>query len=98
LRQIVTGPASRTYGVEVARLAGVPDAVVSRARALLAGLENGAGPVARTADPAPAQLALFGARDERLRQELAALEPERLTPLDALTVLARLVDTARRSS
>jgi len=98
LRQIVTGPASRSYGVEVARLAGVPDAVVSRARALLAGLENRAGPVARTADPAPAQLALFGARDERLRQELAALEPERLTPLDALTVLARLVDTARRSS
>jgi len=98
LRQIVAGPAPRSYGVEVARLAGVPDAVVSRARALLAGLENGAGPAARPADPAPAQLALFGARDERLRQELAALEPERLTPLDALTVLARLVDAARRAS
>ncbi|TMB47717.1 MAG: DNA mismatch repair protein MutS, partial [Deltaproteobacteria bacterium] len=45
LRQIVPGPASRSYGVEVARLAGVPEPVVARARTLLAGLETGQGPV-----------------------------------------------------
>src|SRR5207237_255694 len=47
LRQIVPGPASRSYGVEVARLAGVPEPVVARARTLLAGLETGQGPVGR---------------------------------------------------
>ena len=97
LRQIVAGPAPRSYGLEVARLAGVPGTVVARARALLAGLEGGAGPTARPSDPAPAQLSLFAARDERLRRELATLEPERLTPLEALTILARFVEVARSS-
>jgi len=97
LRQIVPGPAPRSYGVEVARLAGVPAPVVARARALLAGLEagKGLGPTPRVTGPEPAQLSLFAARDEQLRRELAAVEPERLTPLDALQVLARLVATAR---
>jgi DNA mismatch repair protein MutS len=98
LRQIVAGPAPRSYGLEVARLAGVPGTVVARARALLAGLENGSGPAARPAEPSPAQLSLFAAQGERLRRELAILEPERLTPLDALTVLARLVEAARSSA
>ncbi|HZP43115.1 MAG TPA: DNA mismatch repair protein MutS, partial [Candidatus Binatia bacterium] len=95
LRQIVPGPASRSYGVEVARLAGVPDAVVARARALLAKLEAGEGGGGRRPTEATAQLSLFAA-DGALRRELAALDPERLTPLEALAVLARLVDTARR--
>jgi DNA mismatch repair protein MutS len=98
LRQVVPGPAPRSYGVEVARLAGVPESVVARARALLAGLEAGRDPAARVAAAAPAQLALFDAGDDRLRRELAALDPERLTPIDALGVLARLVETARRST
>src|SRR2546430_11051971 len=51
LRQIVPGPAPRSHGVEVARLAGVPEPVVARARALLAGLETGQGPVGRGPEP-----------------------------------------------
>jgi DNA mismatch repair protein MutS len=96
LRQIVPGPAPRSYGVEVARLAGVPASVVARARSLLAGLEAGSG--ARRARPEPpvAQLSLFGAADAGLRHELARVDPERLTPLEALAVLARLVESARR--
>jgi DNA mismatch repair protein MutS len=97
LRQIVAGAASRSYGVEVARLAGVPPAVVERARALLHGLETGAGPVGRAPERRPsAQLALFAGPDEQLRRELAALDPERMTPLEALAALARLVDAARK--
>src|SRR5206468_1999556 len=96
LRQIVPGPASRSYGVEVARLAGVPPPVVARARALLAELEAGAGPAARQPHVAAPQLSLFAAPEERLRRELAAVEPERLTPLEALALLARLVDAARQ--
>ena len=95
LRQIVPGPASRSYGVEVARLAGVPEPVVARARTLLAGLETGQGPVGRGPEPPAAQLSLFAAGEERLRRELAAVDPERLTPLEALAVLVRLVELAR---
>src|SRR5262249_32061702 len=98
LRQIVPGPAPRSYGVEVARLAGVPESVVSRARTLLAGLETGSGPVARTPERPAAQLSLFGGGEERLRRELAAIDPERLTPIEALAVLARLVESARRDA
>ena len=96
LRQIVPGPASRSYGVEVARLAGVPEPVVARARTLLAGLETGQGPVGRGPEPPAAQLSLFTPTEEQLRRELAVLDPERLTPIEALAVLARLVAAARR--
>ncbi len=97
LRQIVPGPAPRSYGVEVARLAGVPESVVTRARALLAQLETGKGPVGRGPETPAAQMSLFARGDEQVRRELAALDPERLTPLEALAVLARLAETARRS-
>jgi DNA mismatch repair protein MutS len=94
LRQIVAGPASRSYGLEVAKLAGVPDAVVRRARELLTALE--AGELGRDAgDGSSTQLPLFASPEQRLVQELAGLEPDRMTPLDALALLAQLVQTAR---
>jgi DNA mismatch repair protein MutS len=109
LRQIVPGPAPRSYGVDVAALAGVPPAVVERARTLLGFLEagNALGPGRGPApdvgtEPAPArraaaaQLPLFGRPEEQLCRELASLDPERLTPMDALAILARLVEQARR--
>src|SRR5262249_37671570 len=96
LRQIVPGPAPRSYGVDVARLAGVPAAVVARARELLARLEQGDGPASRPAPASRAQLTLFPGADEQLRRELSAVDPERLTPMEALAVLARLVDQPRR--
>jgi len=108
LRQIVPGPAPRSYGVEVAALAGVPDVVVTRARELLARLEAGQAPVdgARQPGGGPGQLALFAprptpppgaaGREDPLRARLRALDPDRLTPLDALGTLAGLVADARR--
>jgi DNA mismatch repair protein MutS len=96
LRRIVAGPASRSYGVEVARLAGVPAPVVTRARELLHGLEAGDGPGARSPAAPAAQLQLFAAPAEALRAEVASLDPDRLTPVEALVQLARLVELARR--
>ncbi len=89
LRRIVPGGADRSYGVHVARLAGMPQPVVARAWDLLEKLENGAksrsaGPAA----PAP-QLSLFGAEPEVL-QELRELKIDEMTPLDALNALYRL--------
>ncbi len=101
LRRIVAGPASQSYGIQVARLAGVPDPIIARAGAILANLERDeltAGGEARlAAGAAPAaQLGLFAARPDPLRAELAALDIDRLTPLEALTALHRLAQRARK--
>jgi DNA mismatch repair protein MutS len=108
LRRLVPGSASRSYGIEVARLAGLPEAVIARAREILRNLEGGeldergrprlagAEPGATPADaPAgAAQLALFGGGprpgEARVLERLRGLDPERLTPLEALNALARL--------
>jgi DNA mismatch repair protein MutS len=102
VRRIVPGPASRSYGVEVAKLAGVPSAVVGRARELLTRLERGDGMghgTGRTPPPATGtnQLSLFPSADEQLRRELAGLDPDRMTPVEAIAILSDLVARARRS-
>jgi DNA mismatch repair protein MutS len=94
LRRLVAGEASRSYGIQVARLAGLPAAVVTRAREVLHRLEAeaAAGPAADAA--AQGELPLFD--DARRPQEAEVLEalrkaePERTTPLDALALLAQL--------
>jgi DNA mismatch repair protein MutS len=107
LRRVVPGPANRSYGIDVARLAGVPDEVVTRARQILAGLESGtwvgggtrggsAGGGSRV-DAEP-QGRLFESPAVRLQRELASVEIDQLTPLDALNYLERLVQVARSSS
>ena len=101
LRRVIEQPSSRSYGIEVARLAGLPDSIISRAREILANLEQGELDEAgmpriahdRRATTPPPQLGLFSPRDERVVDELRALDVERMTPMDALNALARL--TAR---
>ncbi|MDO8615769.1 MAG: DNA mismatch repair protein MutS [Dehalococcoidia bacterium] len=97
LHRILPGGADRSYGVHVAQLAGLPKPVVLRAREILEELEaRGEGrPAGRRSEGAP-QLPLFSA-DGELRRELAALDPESLTPLQALTRLYELVERARGS-
>jgi DNA mismatch repair protein MutS len=102
LRKVVAGPASRSYGVAVARLAGVPDAVVKRARELLQSLESGVPldggpPTHPTGRGAPeGQLSLFRPPGDDLREEIATIDVERLTPLDALARLHDLVEKVKR--
>ena len=101
LHRVVAGAASRSYGVAVAKLAGLPESVLARARALLATLEGGeklSSPSApRKGKGRPDdQLDLFVARPavERAREEVLAtlreLDVDRLTGIEALTLLARL--------
>ena len=101
LRKLIPGGASRSYGIEVARLAGVPAEVIARAREILANLESkeldpqGRAAFARKGSgrPQPAQLGLFGDEsppDPKAAEILDAirrLEPERMTPLEALSLL-----------
>jgi DNA mismatch repair protein MutS len=102
LRRIVPGPASQSYGIQVARLAGVPAAVIERAKQILHNLEQGefneAGqPRLAQGNGAPSgQLALFAAHEAKLREELARINIDQLTPLDALTRLHVLVELARK--
>ncbi|MBI4514271.1 MAG: DNA mismatch repair protein MutS [Deltaproteobacteria bacterium] len=103
LRRIVPGPASQSYGIQVAQLAGVPVPVIGRAKEILHNLEQGeltdAGVprLAQQDGTANGQLPLFGpppARDP-LRAELADIDVDRLSPLEALMRLNQLVRLAR---
>jgi DNA mismatch repair protein MutS len=100
LRKVVPGRSDRSYGIQVARLAGLPPAVVARAREILNGLErdelsrggrpslSGSGAVDRQQ-----QLGLFQAPqvgDDPIHRRLRELDVNQLTPLQALTFLAEL--------
>jgi DNA mismatch repair protein MutS len=100
LRRIVPGPASQSYGIQVAKLAGVPAPVIQRAREILQNLEQGelndAGqPRLAEGNAGNGQLALFAARDDRVREEIARLDVDRMTPMEALTRLHALVQLVR---
>jgi len=93
LHQLVPGGSNRSYGLAVAKLAGVPPVVLARAKAKLRELETRAA-----ATPTP-QIALFEATQTKQSEAevtLRALDVERMTPVDALVTLARLRDLARR--
>jgi DNA mismatch repair protein MutS len=97
LRRIVPGGADRSYGVQVAELAGLPRAVVQRAREVLHELEaSGAQRRSQKADLAP-QLSLFAATppDDGLRGELAMIDVESMSPIEAITRLYELRERAR---
>jgi len=102
LHRLQPGGADRSYGIEVGRLAGLPSPVITRARELLRHLEQEQVAPARrdrgaaSSDAAGAvdQLALFSATPdpaaEALRTRLRALDPDTLTPMQALALLAEL--------
>jgi DNA mismatch repair protein MutS len=100
LRKVVPGRSDRSYGIQVARLAGLPQAVVARAREILNGLETdelsrgGRPSISGTAsEPPQQQLGLFQSvpsAGDRLAERLREVDPDRLTPLEALMLLAEL--------
>ena len=90
LHEIQPGPASRSYGIQVARLAGMPAAVLSHARHALASLEA-------DADATKAQVDLFAppplqddAGPSPLQAKLASIDPDTLSPRDALDLMYQL--------
>jgi DNA mismatch repair protein MutS len=98
LRKIVAGRSDRSYGIQVARLAGLPPSVIARAGEILAALERdelargGRPSVSGTPSEPQRQLGLFqpAAAADRLREKLAAVDVDHLTPIEALTCLAEL--------
>ncbi len=99
LHKIVAGGTDRSYGIHVARLAGVPSDLIERARAILRDLEEDAEDLAprisghaasKAALSGPLQLGLFTRPESRVESALRKLDPERLSPLEALLELGRL--------
>ena len=91
LRKIVPGATDDSYGVEVAKLAGLPGCVISRAREILAELESGSAQSAHT--PAPDetdQISMGDMTALRIRDALSRLTVETLTPIEAMNELFRL--------
>ena len=89
LHRVQEGPASRSYGLQVAQLAGVPAGVIRQAADKLAELESGERPVPAAHSEAPAQADMFGAISE-VDKALRDLDPDDLTPRQALEALYRL--------
>jgi DNA mismatch repair protein MutS len=100
LRKLVEGGTNRSYGIQVARLAGVPESVVQRAKKILFRIENGeaACDAAETPGPAPTpaagqgpvQLELFGRPQQRVLSRLQKADLSQMTPLEALNWLSEL--------
>jgi DNA mismatch repair protein MutS len=100
LHRLEPGGTDRSYGVHVAQLAGLPDAVVRRAREVLARLESDhrVVPGAPVPAPDPGQLALFSETSPHPALEaLRDINLDNLTPLEALNRLADLQRKARDS-
>ncbi|MBE6933928.1 MAG: DNA mismatch repair protein MutS [Ruminococcaceae bacterium] len=92
LRKIVPGATDDSYGVEVAKLAGLPNAVVARAGEILEELENEAGvvrvrEVVREEDD---QISMLDLRSQQVCDALSAISVETLTPIEAMNELYKL--------
>ncbi|HEY9855686.1 MAG TPA: DNA mismatch repair protein MutS [Stenomitos sp.] len=109
LHRIVEGPTDKSYGIHVARLAGIPKPVVERSKVILAGLESmtldqSDRPKIAAQKPKPGelqQLALFSGQPTQMerdpiRDELGAVDYNKLSPIDALKKLADFVERSRR--
>jgi DNA mismatch repair protein MutS len=100
IRKVVPGPADQSYGIEVAKLAGIPDDVTIRAREVLANLEStqyGVDSVPRLAGGehgplagGPRQMSLFDAGPSRVEREICDLDVTTITPLEAFEKLVEL--------
>jgi len=99
LHKIVEGGTDKSYGIYVGRLAGLPTEVVKRAKQILSNLESNeldihnqpklAGGGGKPGTP-EVQLTFFTAREEKLVQELKGMDPDRMTPMEALMKLREM--------
>ena len=90
LRKIVPGGADRSFGVEVAKLAGIPDKVVSRARQILKELESGTGTKEYVPVRSDDQISMLDLGGSQIAEKLRGITIETLTPIEALNILFEL--------
>ncbi|MGD8740240.1 MAG: DNA mismatch repair protein MutS [Desulfobacterales bacterium] len=101
LRKLVEGATNRSYGIQVARLAGIPGTVINRSKKILYRIENKEQDLTdalsdkETGKNAPQQMGLFGKKDHFFVEKLSKLDISKMTPLEALNYLNELRDRAR---
>ncbi len=102
LRKLVEGGTNRSYGIQVARLAGIPDDVITRSKQILTAIEKEghgtgrpAGTDRRQKASGPTQLDLFHRPDQEIIEKLRHIDVSRTTPMEALNLLSELQDRAR---
>jgi DNA mismatch repair protein MutS len=106
LRKLVEGGTNRSYGIQVARLAGIPPPVIRRAKHILTGIEDGrAGVFAASRRPRGArprqedkQLSLFRKPEDVVVERLQTIDISALTPLEALNLLDELLKLSQASA
>ena len=102
LRKIIPGATDDSYGIEVAKLAGVPNSVVNRARAILKELEETAAPVHMSETPKAEdddplmQLSFAGGAGSEIIDELKTIDVNTLTPIEAMQKLYEMVNEAKK--
>jgi DNA mismatch repair protein MutS len=87
LHKVQSGGTDRSYGIQVARLAGLPTSVIARAKALLARFEDQGQATTDASDAV--QLGLFSSARDPMAEELTRLDLAHLTPIEALNLLAK---------
>jgi DNA mismatch repair protein MutS len=101
LRKLVEGATNRSYGIQVARLAGIPGAVINRSKKILYRIENKEQDLTdalsdkETGKAGPQQMDLFGKKDHIFVEKLSKLDISKMTPLEALNYLNTLRDEAK---
>ena len=104
LRKLVEGGTNRSYGIQVARLAGIPDPVIRRAKKILYNIENNEGGLKGSSvlsetlnisEKGPVQLHLFSKPDHVILEKLQNLDISKMTPLDALNCLNEIQEKAK---
>ena len=102
LHQVIPGPASRSYGIEVARLAGLPDSVLRRAFDLLEIFERDGININPDKIPAPLaqkalkrQIMLLSPEGDAIIEELSGLDVNNITPIEALSLLHKFSEKSK---
>jgi DNA mismatch repair protein MutS len=94
LRKVISGAADKSYGIQVAKLAGIPQSVIDRAREILVTLERKEVDLVEQTQKRPGtvtrQLSLFDSREREAVSELRSLELDTLSPIEALNELHRI--------
>jgi DNA mismatch repair protein MutS len=94
IRKIKRGAAGRSWGIDVAKLAGIPQEIIEKAEKILLALEEGRiGDVIKKVSGMPLQLSVFSAsqlKKDPLREELKRIDINSITPIEALSILSEL--------
>lgn len=97
LYKVVPSPSDRSYGIEVAKLAGIPTAVLRRSKELLNQFESESTDKNNNNADEKNQMTLFDIKQDAILEELAAVDPDSITPMQALELIYKLKNKSKKA-